>query len=373
MQRYLARAIRRHQAGRLDEAAHAYRTVLSNDPQNATALNMLGVLCVQRGECEAGICLLQGALEVDPDFTDAYANLGRALLEVGRYSEATEQLWKAVHLEPDHLVALRHLTRAVRFLEYAEDAPEDICEQQLRAFEMMVAACPEDVEARYMLGALRGDHELVRAPDDFVSYVFDRYAKHYEESLTTLQYRVPRLVIQALERRFPGPAGEFDVLDAGCGTGLCGELLRPWARRMVGVDLSGEMLQLARAKRVYDRLHEAELTAWMRESAERFDLLICTDTLCYFGELGEALRASAGVLRSNGLMLFSLQQLKSGEDGWRITPSGRFSHSCAYVTEAMRAAGLQPLSMDEEVLRLEGGRPVVGLLIAAEPAVPGSG
>ena len=34
----------------------------------------------------------------------------------------------------------------------------------------------------------------------------------------------------------------LDVLDAGCGTGLCGPLVAPYARRLVGVDLSEAML-----------------------------------------------------------------------------------------------------------------------------------
>ena len=38
------------------------------------------------------------------------------------------------------------------------------------------------------------------------------------------------------------------MLDAGCGTGLCGPLIAPHARRLVGVDLSGQMLAHARER-----------------------------------------------------------------------------------------------------------------------------
>ena len=44
------------------------------------------------------------------------------------------------------------------------------------------------------------------------------------------------------------PAKALDILDAGCGTGLCGPLLAPYARRLVGVDLSDGMLKHAREK-----------------------------------------------------------------------------------------------------------------------------
>ncbi|NIR58985.1 MAG: methyltransferase domain-containing protein, partial [Gammaproteobacteria bacterium] len=50
-----------------------------------------------------------------------------------------------------------------------------------------------------------------------------------------------------------------DILDAGCGTGLCGPLLAPHARTLVGVDLSGGMIAKAEELAVYDELEVAEL------------------------------------------------------------------------------------------------------------------
>ncbi|MCX4239251.1 class I SAM-dependent DNA methyltransferase [Paraliomyxa miuraensis] len=67
-----------------------------------------------------------------------------------------------------------------------------------------------------------------------------------------------------LERR------DLDVLDAGCGTGLCAPLLRPLARTLVGVDLSGKMLDQARRRGGYDELIEAELTEMLDAHAARY-------------------------------------------------------------------------------------------------------
>ena len=39
------------------------------------------------------------------------------------------------------------------------------------------------------------------------------------------------------------------MLDAGCGTVLCGPLVAPFARRLVGVDLSARMLDQAKARK----------------------------------------------------------------------------------------------------------------------------
>ena len=43
-----------------------------------------------------------------------------------------------------------------------------------------------------------------------------------------------------------GPGWRGDVLDIGCGTGLCGPLLRPIAVSLCGVDLSAGMIEKAR-------------------------------------------------------------------------------------------------------------------------------
>ena len=54
-------------------------------------------------------------------------------------------------------------------------------------------------------------------------------------------------------------AHRLDVLDAGCGTGLCGALVAPFARRLLGVDLSEGMLAHAMEKSVYHELFKAKL------------------------------------------------------------------------------------------------------------------
>ena len=59
----------------------------------------------------------------------------------------------------------------------------------------------------------------------------------------------------------------LEVLDAGCGTGLAAPLLGPYARRLVGVDLSGAMLEQARALPQYDELVE-ELTKFPKKKSQ---------------------------------------------------------------------------------------------------------
>ena len=50
------------------------------------------------------------------------------------------------------------------------------------------------------------------------------------------------------------------IWDLGCGTGLLGLPLKSVAKRLVGVDLSGKMLERAGAKGCYDDLVRQDIT-----------------------------------------------------------------------------------------------------------------
>jgi predicted TPR repeat methyltransferase len=81
------------------------------------------------------------------------------------------------------------------------------------------------------------------------------------------------LLLDAVMRLAPsGNLGTLDILDLGCGTGLVRSLLRPLARTLTGVDISSNMLKIARQRRVYDKLVCNELIAFLKMHAKTFDL-----------------------------------------------------------------------------------------------------
>lgn len=48
--------------------------------------------------------------------------------------------------------------------------------------------------------------------------------------------------------------GSLDILDLGCGTGLVGSWFKDYARKLVGVDVSPTMLDMATKKGCYHEL-----------------------------------------------------------------------------------------------------------------------
>jgi predicted TPR repeat methyltransferase len=156
------------------------------------------------------------------------------------------------------------------------------------------------------------------------------------------------------------------TLDAGCGTGLCGPLIAPYVSRLTGVDLSAGMLAKAHGRGVYDELVKGELTAYLASQTDAFDVIVSADTLVYFGPLEPVFGAASRALRSGGLLIFTVEDAVDGaEQGYRINPHGRYSHTRAYLNRTLPAAGLAVAALEPAVLRKEGGNPVAGLLVTA--------
>ena len=148
------------------------------------------------------------------------------------------------------------------------------------------------------------------------------------------------------------------MLDAGCGTGLCGPLLSPYARRLVGVDLSEGMLTRAKEKVTYDTLEQCELTQYLGDNRGRFDLIVSADTLVYFGDLDPVVSAAAGALRSTGLLIFTLEHaVGAAEDvDYRLEFHGRYAHARAYIERVLAKSGLRAHILEAD-LRMESAWP----------------
>jgi predicted TPR repeat methyltransferase len=160
--------------------------------------------------------------------------------------------------------------------------------------------------------------------------------------------------------------GELDVLDVGCGTGLCGPLLKPHARRLVGVDLSGRMLAKAEQRQVYDELCQAELTAYLAAHPASFDVVVSADTLVYFGALQEVAAAAASALRPGGWLVFTVEAAVGNlaRPDYELHYHGRYVHSRRYLEDVLGRAGFRTEIAQAE-LRMESGLPVAGFVVGA--------
>ncbi len=350
--------------GRLDDAIAAYRRAIALDPGHANAYSNLGVLLRATGRPSDAEAAYRTAIQLNAEHVDAYTNLGILLNGLKRTEEAATCYCKVITLRPKHrearkLLALAHCTLGA--------IPEAV-----KIFEEWLAEEPGDPIAAHMLAACTGRAVPSRASDGFVEKTFDGFAASFESKLERLSYRAPALVAAMIEDSGIEPLRRLDVLDAGCGTGLCGPLLAPYARRLVGVDLSTGMLSHAKEKHAYDALERAELTEYLRGNRETFDMIVSADTLVYFGALQRVIAAAAGALRQGGLFVFTLEHaVDAGADvQYRLEWHGRYSHARTYVERCLAEAGLEAEG-SHATLRMEAGAPVAGLVfLATKSTVP---
>jgi predicted TPR repeat methyltransferase len=324
----LAMALQHCEAGRFQAAEQIFRLILEAEPNYAVAHNNLGNVLQEQGNLEEAVIRYRRALELRPDYAMAHSNLALTLYNLGRIEEAA--------------------AAARQWLRYA----------------------PENPVALHLLAAYTGQGVSARAADQYIKDTFDRFAGTFDRQLQRLKYHAPEMIAAAVAAACGAPQGAMAILDAGCGTGWCGPALRPYARRLTGVDLSPAMLAKARARQVvYDDLIERELTAHLQEAVGRYDLVVAADTLVYFGDLQPVLSAAAAALCPRGFLIFTVERAADGDDaagrGFVLPPHGRYCHTESYVRGALDAAGLSVRDMSFDFLRMERGEPVPGILASA--------
>ena len=420
-------AIRLHQAGKLAAAEKAYRRALRSNPRDPHALYLCGVVNAQLENHTDAIDLLRQAVGLNPDHPQSLSELAKLYQLTGQLEESATTLRQLIALRPDIGDLHNNLAIVLKQLDQPDEA-KAACQtaiemnpdraepratlasiqRQLGAFEEAAASYrqaieldpnldgiyrdliatlrdhgqsdeiaavaeawlqhePENPVAHHML-AIYGDAATPeRTSDGYVREVFDEFAATFDESLQGLDYQGPQLIARALAEE-PGDTPPLpDVLDAGCGTGLCGPVLRPISTRLIGVDLSSMMLERAKKLDLYDQLVEAELTGYLEQHPKSYDLIVAADTFNYFGALPALLEAAASALKESGRLIFTLEHSEDADatDGYQLNPNGRYSHQEDYVKTCLADQGLDITCLTRATLRKEKDQPVAALVISA--------
>lgn len=409
------------------EVARAiFEGILKAMPDHADACHFLGVLHVREGDADGAIPLMERslvlapamvewrnnlgnayqraarhpdaidqyllALEANPEDSNAWANLGNSYMMLDRTAESEAAFQKALEFQPDHveahinyaklltigrrlLEAQVYLVRVVELDPYKSAITRERLyrvllmlgerDRAIRALQDWQQAIPDDPRPKHYLAAVSGENVPERAEDAYVAGTFDDFAESFESKLSILGYCAPELVASALTKALGTSTGHLRGLDAGCGTGLCGPLVRAHFARLDGVDLSAGMMKIAERRKTYDELALGELTAFIASRPATYDVVISADTLCYFGVLGPVLGATRASLHPGGILVFTVEQDLDTEPGpgFRLQKHGRYCHREDYVREALSQAGAVQVDIGHEVLRQEDGAPVHGLVV----------
>ncbi len=153
----------------------------------------------------------------------------------------------------------------------------------------------------------------LKGPSDFVDAAYNledegmvefyrKWAEEYDhEMLDKLGYTSPASIAGILLEQLPDT--EAEVLDLGCGTGLtCLLLAEHGYSRLDGIDISKEMLQVARERGIYRDLLAADLNQPLQFESASYDGIISSGTFTH-GHVGpEPLDEVFRVLRPGGIL-----------------------------------------------------------------------
>ena len=174
----LAIALAHHQAGRLETAENIYRQIIANQPDNAQALHLLGVMAHQKGQLDIAVDLIKKAIALNPnqgefhsnlsavyhglqqldlaiaharqatilapEFAEGYLNLGVLLRDSGDPDGAIANYRTALRLQPDHVQAAKNMAATLKEQGKLDEA--------IGSYQQVISLGTQDPENYFNLG-----------------------------------------------------------------------------------------------------------------------------------------------------------------------------------------------------------------------------
>lgn len=377
-------AVSAHKRGDLNVAEHLYNNILTSSPAHVNALHMLGVIAHQKGRHKESIELinkaikfgingaavhanlatvytsnnqpdeaineLNKAIEINPRMALAYNNLGNAYRKKSMDTVAIEAFKKAISIDPSFADAYANMGAVFLKINNISEAQEN--------FQEAVKCNPNHASAAHMLASLTGKVSG-NAPPEYSKQLFDEYSSNFDDHLVRrLGYSMPEMIRMELIT-LSGNNMHFNrLLDLGCGTGLVGLSLKPYTNDLTGVDVSGRMLEIARARNIYSALHCTEIQLFLNYSSDTFDLCTCADVFPYIGDVHLLIRAVRNYLKDSAYFVFSTE-LAAGS-GYVLRKTGRYAHSRDYINKLAEDTDFRVVRMRAKNLRKQGGSWIPG-------------
>lgn len=367
------------------KAKSLYEKILRIQPNDPECLNKLGLLHLEQDDFNQGLDHLQQAVKIDPNIEeinhnlaccylhqkkyqqaleywlkhlkvnkdlDTYYNIGVCYLYLGRYEDCTDQLFHVIKQDPLHYQALINLGAA--FLQKGQ--PSLACEYYEKAQKIKPTT-----SIAYILTALQQKKSPETAPEDYVTDLFDNYAHHYDNHLCdVLSYSVPERLKQLLTVQLNLKEKSQKALDLGCGTGLSGQAVSAFCHTLTGIDLSENMLEQARKKEIYDRLIHGNILTMHQELTKQHDLIICADTIPYFGALEKLFQTVKDYLKAQGIWVFTIES--HYQTDYQLTESARYTHSPDYIKTCARKHGFEIIHSENLHLRSQQKSQIEGMV-----------
>lgn len=287
-------------------------------------------------------------LRLQPNDINAHYNLGVALMILGLLSEATHHYQQVLVQNPEHTDTLINL--GTIHLKFKRNQAAITC------FKTVLSAQPHHQLANYLLTATTGKTPESPPPHAYIRNLFNNYALYYDDHMEKkLKFTVPALLCQAIKKIAPNFHAK-QTLDLGCGSGLAGAAIKQFTEQLNGIDLSRKMLAIASSKKIYNQLIEADLTEALQADTNYYQLIIASDVFPYLGDLEEILSLCRARLTREGLLAFSVENLKG--DAYKLQTTLRYTHAPQYIHRMVAKIGFSILLENAVIGRYQENQPL---------------
>ena len=300
----------------IDNAENACKKSLEIVPSNITAYINMGNIFQQRFQYKTSIIWYKKALEIEPDNANLHYNLGISYFRLNNNDNAATSFHKAMEINPD-LSASKH-----------------------------------------MLAIVEGKN-LARVDAIYLTDLFDEYAHRYNKHQQDLKYHVPEYINDTIRDLYYSNHlnCKLDILDLGCGTGLCAPYLADITKSITGVDLSPDMIKQAKKLSLYNELIVGDMNEYMNSRPDMFDIAIAADVFIYMGDLNQEFHAAKVTLKDNALLIFNIQ-LNDDIASYELTDTGRYNHADSYISSLIDTYGFIHITSNNVISRYDLGIPV---------------
>lgn len=368
-------------------AIHHFQKRLEQQPLHPDTHHDIALAYIQKNNLDAAKKHLQTALQINPNQCDAHYHLASIYLRQQQFDLALKESLQQLNIEP-HLecyynagVILTYKERLKDAIDYFQSAlaidethlPSLInlaslylksrqMDAAILYYEKALSIEPNNPEIRHILSAIKpGDDSPLRAPNEYVSHLFNQYAPHYDEHLIKLlNYSAPQLIIDALERHLAESLESLSVIDLGCGTGLMGECLKPISSKLIGIDISESMIEEAKNKHCYDTLIVGDIETGIIDLGPA-DLITAADVLPYIGDLNPLFNAISLTLNAGGYFAATIE--KGIDKPYQLQATVRYSHQIEYIKSRCKEYNLHIIAMDNVVIREQNKENIEGILM----------
>lgn len=372
---------------RAEEALIACNRAAELAPESAEACTNLGRVQIELNHFKEAMVSFEQAIRINPQCEEARFSLGALLSDSGRKQDALAVFEQAARISPQSYEALIKYSDILRSNERHKDAIS-VCEQAIRInpesyeaylilgsvlldtnqqdqatghLQTALKFNPDLPNVKYILAVLSNDDAPEKSPQEYVELLFNDMAEQFDQHLVHgLEYSVPHQLFDAVSPHLGDSSRNLDILDLGCGTGLCAVAFAPRTNSIIGVDLAPQMLARSKERGLYTKLVQADICQALEQGSQKFDLVVSADVFIYIGKLDQVFTLVSQRLSQGGLFVFSVETEET--EDYRLTDTGRYAQSSAYIKWLSEANCFVVVSCTSINIRLERGVPVPGKL-----------